>query len=590
MLKDIFLKLLNISVTAGYLVIAVLLLRVLLKKAPKWIRGILWGLVGVRLMLPISLESVFSLIPSAETFNADIVKYSPAPTVTSGIPIVDNTLNPVISTVFRADSVESVTPLFKITEIAGVVWFCGLIAMLLYAVISTWRIRWQVRESVRVKDRIFVCDAVRSPFILGILCPRVYLPSGMAPATESLIVSHELAHLRRGDHFWKPLGFLLLSVYWFNPLMWFGYVFLCKDIELACDERVIKGLDKDAIADYSEALLRFSAPRKQIAACPIAFGEVSVKERVKSVLNYKKPAFWVVIVAVVACAAAAVCLLTNPRSGNEADVKISDKMQVSLDMEIAERHQYIHEDGRFSTCAYHVFGVDEHGDEATVYAWVVYEEYVLEKDGVKHGGGGSHPVAVTMNTSENGDSSVYEVIEYWTPRDGAYYPIDIRDKKLWEKVFDPEVPEALFEKCRNQAKEYFDGQPMNGIRVSDSDQLSLTVDENALYRDDPAITVEWKNLGDNEIKFGLPYCVYHKQDGQLVRMPENDAIAVGKPVFTLSKGESKEIVYNLSVFKLAEGETYRLYLNSFQPSEIWIDFVYQNTGINKPPVLIVTPL
>lgn len=334
-MTDIFLKILNISITASYLVIAVLLLRLILKKAPKWIRGILWGLVGVRLVFPFSVESVLSIIPSAEVISSDTVKYSTAPTITSGIPVIDNALNPVISTTFSANPTQSVNPLQILTEMAGLIWLVGIGVMLMYAIISTLKIKKQVGESVKIKDNIFMCDAVKSPFILGVIRPKIYIPSGMNLDAENLIISHELAHIKRGDHFWKPFGFLLLSVYWFNPIIWFGYVYLCKDIELACDEKVIKGLGKDEIADYSETLLKFNAPRKLITACPVAFGEVGVKERVKSVLNYKKPAFWIIIVAVVICIVTAVCLLTNPYS----DDKVDDKMKVTTDTEITEHNK-----------------------------------------------------------------------------------------------------------------------------------------------------------------------------------------------------------------------------------------------------------
>ena len=452
-MADIFLKILNISITASYLVIAVLLLRLILKKVPKWIRGILWGLVGIRLVFPFSVESVLSLIPSAEVISSDTVKYSTAPAITSGIPIIDNTLNPVIGSTFRADPTQSVNPLQIFTEIAGLIWVVGIAVMLMYAIISTLKIKKHVGESVKIRDNIFMCDAVKSPFILGVIRPKIYIPSGMDSDVENLIISHELAHIKRGDHFWKPFGFLLLSVYWFNPIIWFGYVFLCKDIELACDEKVIKSLGKDEIADYSEALLKFNAPRKLITACPVAFGEVGVKERIKSVLNYKKPAFWIIIVAIVACIVTAVCLLTNPYSDN----KIDDKMKITMDMAIAEHNKSSHDEGNFSTCAYDIFGVKKHSNKTTIYAWVLYEEYSFKNNEIKNVSGSSCPVVFRVDTSKNGDSSAYKLIEYWTPRDGSYYSDDIKDKfpmKMWSKVFNHNV-DALQEKCLNEAKEYF---------------------------------------------------------------------------------------------------------------------------------------
>ncbi len=321
-MKELFLSLVNISITAGYLILAAVLLRLLLARAPKWIRGILWALVGVRLIFPFSLESALSLIPSAETVPQSVLAPGAVPAVTSGFPAVDGALNPVLSAALEPETAPGAgVPLWRtLADGAWIVWLAGLGLMLLYAALSTARIRRSVREAVPGEEKgVWLCDAVRSPFILGVIRPRIYLPSlPLGGEAESYLIAHEKAHLRRGDHLWKPLGFLLLCVYWFNPLCWLAYVLLCRDIELACDERVIRDLDRGQIADYSEALLRFSVPRRRIAACPLAFGEVGVKTRIRSALSYKKPAFWIVIAALLACVAAAVCLLTVPKKP-EAD-------------------------------------------------------------------------------------------------------------------------------------------------------------------------------------------------------------------------------------------------------------------------------
>ena len=187
-----------------------------------------------------------------------------------------------------------------------------MIALLIYTVISYAKVKRKIGTAVLYKDNIYQSENVVSPFVLGIIKPNIYLPFKMNEKDMEHVVAHEMAHIRRKDHLWKPLGFILLTLHWFNPLMWLGYVLLCRDIELACDEKVIKELDHDARADYSQALLTCSVNRRMIAACPLAFGEVGVKDRVKSVLNYKKPAFWIIIAAVVACVVVAVCFLTNP--------------------------------------------------------------------------------------------------------------------------------------------------------------------------------------------------------------------------------------------------------------------------------------
>ena len=317
-MSGIFLKLLNLSISASWLVLVVLALRLVLKRAPKWVNVLLWGMVALRLMLPFSIESALSLIPSAETLSPEVVQFDPAPTITSGVELIDNAVNPSLSESFAAAPLASVNPLYVWTYLAGWVWLIGLAAMLAYALVSYLRLRRRVSASIPLRENIYVCDEVASPFILGILRPRIYLPSALDEAQRGSVLSHERAHLARRDHWWKPLGFALLAVYWFNPLLWLAYTLLCRDIELACDERVLRGMDAGQIKDYSSALLACSVPRRMLAACPLAFGEVGVGARVKNALRYKKPAFWVVAASVAVCVVVAVCFLTNPRTDTDA--------------------------------------------------------------------------------------------------------------------------------------------------------------------------------------------------------------------------------------------------------------------------------
>ena len=317
-MSGIFLKLLNLSISASWLVLVVLALRLVLKRAPKWVNVLLWGMVALRLMLPFSIESALSLIPSAETVSPEVVQFDPAPTITSGVTIIDNAVNPSLSESFAAAPLASVNPLYVWIYLAGWVWLIGLAAMLAYALVSYLRLRRRVSASIPLRENIYVCDEVPSPFILGIVRPRIYLPSALDEAQRGSVLSHERAHLARRDHWWKPLGFALLAVYWFNPLLWLAYTLLCRDIELACDERVLRGMDAGQIKDYSSALLACSVPRRMLAACPLAFGEVGVGARVKNALRYKKPAFWVVAASVAVCVVVAVCFLTNPRTDTDA--------------------------------------------------------------------------------------------------------------------------------------------------------------------------------------------------------------------------------------------------------------------------------
>ena len=314
----VFLKLLNLSISASWLVLAVLVLRLVSKRSPKWMNVLLWGIVALRLMLPFSIESALSLIPSAETVSPAVVQFDPAPTITSGVNIIDNAVNPSLSEHFAAAPTMSVNPLYVWTYLAGWVWLIGLGAMLLYALVSYLRLRRRVSVSLHIQDNIYLCDAISSPFILGVVKPRIYLPSGLDEVQQQNVLSHERAHLARRDHWWKPLGFALLAVYWFNPALWLAYTLLCRDIELACDERVIRTMDESAVKTYSTVLLACSMPRKAVITCPLAFGEVGVKERVRNALHYKKPAFWVVAASVAVCIVVAVCFLTNPPTDTDA--------------------------------------------------------------------------------------------------------------------------------------------------------------------------------------------------------------------------------------------------------------------------------
>lgn len=314
----VFLKLLNLSISASWLVLAVLVLRLVSKRSPKWMNVLLWGMVALRLMLPFSIESALSLIPSAETLSPEVVRFDPAPTITSGVEFIDNAVNPSLSESFAAAPLASVNPLYVWTYLAGWVWLIGLGAMLLYALVSYLRLRRRVSVSLCVRENIYLCDAISSPFILGVVKPHIYLPSGLDEVQRQNVLSHEQAHLARRDHWWKPLGFALLAVYWFNPVLWLAYALLCRDIELACDERVIRTMDESAVKTYSTVLLACSMPRKAVITCPLAFGEVGVKERVKNALHYKKPAFWVVAASVTVCIVVAVCFLTNPPTDTDA--------------------------------------------------------------------------------------------------------------------------------------------------------------------------------------------------------------------------------------------------------------------------------
>lgn len=319
-MNELFLKVVNVSISATWLILAVLILRIVLKKAPKWMHVLLWGIAAVRLLLPFSIESTLSLLPSAETIPMNI-EMDTTPAIDSGIYAIDSVVNPMISQSNTPAVGASVNPLQITVALFAYIWVVGVAALLIYTVVSYWRLRRKVDTAVLYCDNIFQSENVSSPFVLGIIRPRIYLPFKMDGKELEHVVAHEKAHIRRKDHWWKPFGFLLLTFHWFNPLIWLAYVLLCRDIELACDEKVIKKLGNEQRANYTQALLACSVNRRMIAACPLAFGEVGVKERVKSVANYKKPAFWIIMVSVIACVIVAVCFLTNPKR-DSYDVKI----------------------------------------------------------------------------------------------------------------------------------------------------------------------------------------------------------------------------------------------------------------------------
>ena len=312
-MDDVFLKLVNLSISASWLILAVLVLRVVLKKAPKWVMPLLWGVVALRLVCLFSIESALSLIPSAETIPSEIVTETREPVLyeQATLDIVTNPTLPSAAEVPVGVSRQQAQVDFNIYS---VLWLAGMAALLVHALVSAGKLKKKLATAILLRDNIYESEFVDSPFVFGVVKPNIYLPMHMDEGTAAYVIAHECAHLARRDHWWKVLGYLVLALHWFNPLVWVAYILFCRDIELACDEKVVKGLDGAARADYSQALLSCAAPKRAVAACPLAFGEGNIKTRVKSALHYKKPAFWVAAAAVLAVVIVAVCFLTNPRS------------------------------------------------------------------------------------------------------------------------------------------------------------------------------------------------------------------------------------------------------------------------------------
>lgn len=355
-MNEIFLKVINMSISSGWLILAVLMLRLFLKKTPKWVNVLLWGIVAIRLICPFTIESSVSMIPDS-VGNGELVSewmddyignvdihhpdsaYYDAAIGAGREAISDGTGSYYVVTkhnqLDEPDTVEN-----TVIPILFTVWVAGMTIMALYTVISYCRLRRKLATAVRYKDNIYQNENVSSPFVLGIIKPKIYLPFKIDAQEMELVIAHELAHIRRKDHWWKPLGFLLLTIHWFNPLIWLAYTLLGRDIELACDEKVIRGLGREQRADYTQALVACSVNRRRIAACPLAFGEVGVKERVKSVMNYKKTSFWVIVLAVISCVIVAVCFLTNPKQ---------DSFSLRIVVPAGSQEQFVYADEEISS-------------------------------------------------------------------------------------------------------------------------------------------------------------------------------------------------------------------------------------------------
>lgn len=334
-MEKVFVEILNMGLTATWVVLAVLAVRVLCHKAPKSLMVGIWGLVGLRLVCPFIAESILSLIPSGRIVSPDIL-LAERPSIHTGVAMLNMTVNPLLSEHLAPGySVSAIptpgasaNPMQIVAFVAAVIWIVGMAVMFAYSLSSYLWLRHKVKVSLCYRDNIYFCDGIATPFVFGVIKPRIYLPSGMEDNQMECVIAHEMSHLKRKDHWWKTIAFFLLSVYWFHPLLWVSYLLFSGDIERACDERVVRDMEPEARKNYAEVLVSCSLQKRRMFACPLAFGEVGVKNRVKSVLNYKKPAFWIVAVTVAAGIAVAVCFLTNPVSDAKTPDQNADALTI----------------------------------------------------------------------------------------------------------------------------------------------------------------------------------------------------------------------------------------------------------------------
>ncbi len=513
-MEDIFIKILNMSITASYFVVALILLRAVFRKIPKWLSCSLWGLVGLRLVLPFSFNSILSLVPSSETIPAGII-YESSPYITSGIGIVDGAAEHILYRVATANPGDSINPLQIVSFIAATIWITGIAAMLIYTVISYVLIKRKTAESIKTEDGIYICDGIGSPFILGIIKPQIFIPSDTPEADISLIVAHEKAHLKRLDHLWKPLGFLILSVYWFNPLMWAAYIFLCRDIEAACDERVLKNQGADVKKSYSEALISCSAPRRIITACPLAFGETDVKSRIKNILSYKKPTIWLIIIALIVSIILSVCFMTNPDGMRIDDITGFDGIFSDV-----EKIQIFIGNG-------HIYTTEDTSPELSEIKKVRIDKNPVEKSFTP-----AFRIEINDEITINIDESfsVLYVNNYFNGKLRKSYTYSIRN---------PEVLERFF-----SMSNYVTG--MEGIYVN--------IDEIEKIEGGVNFKTTWHNERDFDVEYGEMYSLERFTDEGLyeeIPFPENFVFFL--PSYLLKAGTTEENTYFCPI-TLPDGE------------------------------------
>lgn len=454
----LFLTILNMSITAGWIVLAVLVLRLIFRKVPAWIRVIFWVLVAVRLVCPFSVESILSILPSGQTISTHILT-EPIPSVNTGVPLLDGMLNPILGESLAPQVGDSVNPLQVLVPVVAVLWLIGAAVLLAYGMVRYVGLARKVSTAVLLRDSIYQTEQVSFPFVMGIWKPKIYLPFSIGPQEAEYVIAHEKAHIHRGDPQWKLLGFLLLAVYWFHPLMWVAYELFCRDVEFACDEKVVKSLSAQERADYSQVLFNCGVGQRKLGAMPLAFGEVGVQQRIKTILQYKKPRMWIIAGAAVVLVTAAVCLLTDPLVKDITD--LDDQLQVFLDMRVAEHNGSQNREVDFSAISYDVMEIQESDDETTLYAWIYYVEYD-EKGGQLEKISASHvPTVITVRK----DGSQYELMEYWIPGDGSKFQDDIQGKfprRLWFRAMDSQrsIQKQQVE-CERMAAEWLQEEMKN---------------------------------------------------------------------------------------------------------------------------------
>ena len=335
-MRELFATILDNAWVAGIMILVIVLIRVFMKKMPKFIYPLLWGLVAVKLLVPFDIHSSFGVLPGEKTIEYSGKENAPV-IVNTGLNIVDEGANDFI---INTNSPSASAEKWNYYDVCIYIWLAGIMILLIYMLISYIVVRKVTSQSVVIEKRTSICDEIDSPFLLGIIRPHIFLPSGIEREKYEYILAHENMHIKRGDHIWKTLGFLLLSVYWFNPLCWIAYYLFCKDVEFACDEKVISRQDALWRANYCQTLLECcSAYSRKIMYVPLGFGEVGVKERVKKVMTYKKTKIGLAVILIIICGVIVICFGT--RNNNSIAAEGTDKQEKATDKESTKQKEIV---------------------------------------------------------------------------------------------------------------------------------------------------------------------------------------------------------------------------------------------------------
>ncbi len=622
-MNDFFYWSLNAGISASFLVLAIILLRLIFKKAPKALFAALWGLVAIRLICPFSIESALSLIPSAETIPNEAIFSDDNQHDNFTLDVITNPNYPQTVTQEFQAPVGSVG--YDLIQLEFL-WLAGIAAMLLYAVISYILIHRKTKPSIRLRENIFLCDNIETPFILGVIRPRIYIPSYMNEDDMTYVIAHEKAHLKRKDQLWKPLGFVLLSLYWINPVMWIAYILLCKDIELACDEKVIKELGIDIKKQYSQALINCSAPRKVIAACPLAFGEVGVKDRIKTVLSYKKPAFWVIIVAVILSIAVAICFMTNPISVNydrimaekgftiTAQERVMICLSIPLDKlpaDLSRKHSFsknniVLYDDESSKIYLETIMPANSSTEKDIRHYLFFNISHKPKAAgdilstVYKSSDGFYSGKILAQNSVTDSKEVYEnAIDLMSQGPDNQFGIYIESDVL-ENAQDMLNITVYLSKIHytndNSYKNHYISIQESG---STADGVSVAVNNILTTGDEPYISIRWENQTDTDLTFGEEFYLYRYVNGRWLDNRATEEYYLDAVAWLLPAQNFVFKEYSLADFDIPKAGLYRFessIIVNGKKEKVWVDFELNNkednplglptkeneTSINKP--------